>query len=348
MRIAIDVSPLKSGHKVRGVGFYLTYLKRALLEFFPEHEYRFFEKNEEITKPVDVVHYPYFDPFFHTLPFIKKHKTVVTVHDLTPLVFPDHFPAGIKGTLQWQLQRFNLQKVDGILTDSHTSKKDIERIVGIDPKNVTVAYLAAGDEFKKIHTDDKQRKQVKEKYHLPDEFILYVGDATWNKNLPRLLQAVKEINVPLVMVGKALAAENIDENNIWNKDLLEVQKLAKENKSILRLGFVSTEDLVVLYNLAKVFVYPSIYEGFGLPILEAMQCGCPVIIAHQGCMLEVGGKAAAYFTGSNTESLYLTIQSVLASHSLRKELTEVGLRNAQKFSWQETAKKTIEAYERVL
>src|SRR6266576_1073935 len=114
MRIAIDVSPLKSGHKVRGVGFYLTYLKKALLEFYPDNEYFFFEKGQEINKSVDVVHYPCFDPFFHTLPFFKKYKTVVTVHDLTPLVFPQHFPAGIKGTLQWQLQRLNLQKVDGI------------------------------------------------------------------------------------------------------------------------------------------------------------------------------------------------------------------------------------------
>src|SRR5258708_4157386 len=111
MKIAIDVSPLQSGHKVRGVGFYLSYLKKALLEFFPEYEYLFFQEGETISNSVDLVHYPYFDPFFIALPCTKRHKTVVTVHDLTPLVFPEHFPAGLKGILSWQIQRYNLQKV---------------------------------------------------------------------------------------------------------------------------------------------------------------------------------------------------------------------------------------------
>src|SRR6185437_13912066 len=100
MKIAIDISPLQSGHKVRGVGFYLSYLKKALLEFYPENEYIFFQQGATINHSVDLVHYPYFDPFFLTLPFINKYKTAVTVHDLTPLVFPQHFPAGIKGKLK--------------------------------------------------------------------------------------------------------------------------------------------------------------------------------------------------------------------------------------------------------
>src|SRR6266568_3737064 len=167
MKIAIDVSPLQSGHKVRGVGFYLTYLKKALLEYYPENDYYFFHQGESISSAVDLVHYPYFDPFFRTLPFLKKHKTIVTVHDLTPLVFPEHFPAGLKGNLKWQAQRLNLQKVDGILTDSNASKKDIERIVGINPKYITVAYLAAGDEFKKLKNEEFLLNTIKKKYSLP-------------------------------------------------------------------------------------------------------------------------------------------------------------------------------------
>ena len=122
MKIAIDISPLQSGHKVRGVGFYLTYLKKALLTYYPDNDYTFFHQGEEIDKSVDLVHYPYFDPFFMTLPLIKKRKTVVTVHDLTPLVFPEHFPAGMKGNLRWQLQKYNLRHVDGIIADSEASK----------------------------------------------------------------------------------------------------------------------------------------------------------------------------------------------------------------------------------
>src|SRR3982751_6510623 len=106
MRIAIDVSPLESGHKVRGIGFYVSHLKRSLEKYFPNNIYDFFL--DKVTVAPDVFHYPYFDPFFITLPMVKKYKTVVTVHDLTPLVFSEHFPAGIKGKIKWQIQKRNL------------------------------------------------------------------------------------------------------------------------------------------------------------------------------------------------------------------------------------------------
>lgn len=347
MKIAIDISPLQSGHKVRGVGFYLSYLKKTLLEFYPENEYHFFKQGDQVPTFVDLVHYPYFDPFFHTLPFYKKYKTIVTVHDLTPLVFPEQFPAGVKGNLFWITQRFTLQKVDSILTDSYASKKDVERIVDYPSEKITVAYLAAGDEFRKIK-DVSILNATKKKYRLPDEFILYVGDVTWNKNVPRLIDAVEYLKVPLVMVGKALVAQNVDEHNKWNKDLIEAQRKAKQNKNIIRLGFVPTEDLVGIYNLATIFAFPSVYEGFGLPVVEAMQSGCPVIISREGCMPEVGGTAAEYFDGYDTQSLISVLQKVLNSRKLQRELSENGLEQAKKFSWQKTAEKTITTYKKAL
>jgi glycosyltransferase involved in cell wall biosynthesis len=348
MKIAIDVSPLQSGHKVRGVGFYLTYLKKALVEFYPENEYQFFQQGEVIDESVDIVHYPYFDPFFLTLPFIKKYKTIITVHDLTPLVFPKHFPAGLKGSLKWQMQKFNLRKADGILTDSKASKNDIEKIVGINPEKVSVAYLAAGEEFRIVKKDSSSLDTIKKKYLLPDEFILYVGDVTWNKNLPRLLDAIQNLNIPLIMVGKSLVAKEIDRKNEWNSDLIAVQQVAEQTKNVRLLGFVSTEDLVVLYNLATVFVYPSVYEGFGLPILEAMQSGCPAIISRESCMPEVGGDAAYYFDGYKTESLEQAIKNVLTSKKLQKELSEKGLAQAKKFSWKKAAEQTVNAYRKAI
>jgi len=347
MKIAIDVSPLQSGHKVRGVGFYLSYLQKALLQYFPEHEYIFFQKKEEIPSSVDLIHYPYFDPFFVSLPLRKKQKTVVTVHDLTPLVFPEHFPAGMKGKFNWQLQRFNLQRVDGIITDSEASKRDILRLVGVHEKKISVAYLAAGEEFRNEKGKLKDEK-LRRKYNLPKEFVLYVGDVTWNKNLPRLLHAVQEINMPLVMVGQSLTSTQFDKQNKWNADLIEVQKLAAQNEKVSLLGFVPTEDLVEIYNLANVFVFPSVYEGFGLPIVEAMQSGCPVITSKEGCMPEVGGEAVAYFDGYDTKSLVAVLQKVFYSKSLQKELSEKGIAQAKKFSWEKTAEKTIEAYKRAL
>jgi glycosyltransferase involved in cell wall biosynthesis len=348
MNVAIDISPLSSGHKVRGTGFYLQHLKDALVSYFPEHKYTFFNSGDTLPENIEVVHYPYFDPFFLTLPFRKKHKIVVTVHDLTPIVFPAHFPAGMKGNLKWQMQRMRLKKVDGILTDSKASKKDIVRIVGFPEEKVDVAYLAAGEEFERLKTDEVRRKNTRMKYSLPEEFVLYVGDVTWNKNLPRLLQAVQQIDVPLVMVGKSLVSENFDRNNKWNSDLVEVQKLAKQNDKVHLLGFVPTEDLIALYNLATVFVFPSVYEGFGLPILEAMQSGCPVIISREGCMPEVGGDAAEYFDGYNTDSLAETIKRVYSSEKLQKELREKGFTQSGKFSWKATAENTLKAYEKAI
>ena len=348
MKVAIDVSPLQSGHKIRGVGFYLSYLKEALVTYYPENEYLFFEKETEIDNSFDIVHYPYFDPFFLTLPFIKRHKTVVTVHDLTPLVFSEHFPAGIKGRLRWQMQRFNLKRIDGILTDSEVSKQDIERIAGISPRRIAVAYLAADKSFKQLNRNEPRLKIIKKKYNLPNEFVLYVGDVTWNKNIPRLLQAIQKMGIPLFMAGKSLVSKDFDRTNKWNTDLIKVQKLAEQNNNIHLLGFVPTEDLVTLYNLATVFVFPSVYEGFGLPIVEAMQSGCPVIISKEGCMPEVGGDAVEYFDGYQTESLIKVLQKVLDSQKLQKELSEKGLKQAKKFSWEKTAEKTIEAYKKVV
>ena len=165
MKIAIDVSPLQTGHNVRGVGFYLKNLKKSLLHNYPENQYQFFVRREEIDKNVELVHYPYFDPFSLTLPFKKQYKTVVTVHDLTPLVFPRHFSVGLKGNIGWQIQRFNLQRVDAILADSIASKKDIINLIKIADQKVTVAYLAAGAEFRQFTSEERKNKNLQEKSH---------------------------------------------------------------------------------------------------------------------------------------------------------------------------------------
>src|SRR3989344_5563728 len=145
MKIAIDISPLNDksllSHRVRGVGFYIENLKKALLRYYPENEYIFFTRDEKIDKTVDLVHYPYFEPFFLTLPFFEKHKRVITVHDLTPLVFPKNFSVGLKG---------NLRRSTRVLTDSESSKKDIVIYTNIAPDKVDVALLAAGEEFKQM------------------------------------------------------------------------------------------------------------------------------------------------------------------------------------------------------
>src|SRR5690349_8730421 len=152
MRIGLDTSPLTGDHalqhRVRGVGFYTEHLKNALINFFPENTYVFTPHSN--TARIDVLHIPYFEPFFFTLPFFKKYPTVVTIHDLTPIVFPKNFPSGMKGTVKWNIQKRLLHNVDAIIADSESSKKDIIKFIPIQPKKVHVVYLASGNQFKQV------------------------------------------------------------------------------------------------------------------------------------------------------------------------------------------------------
>jgi len=347
MKIAIDVSPLETGHKVRGVGFYLLHLKSALLKYFPDNNYVFFQRGDKLPEDISLVHFPYFEPFFLALPIYRKFKTVVTVHDLTPIVFPKAFPRGIKGEIKWQMQRFALKQADAVVTDSESSKKDIQKYVGVRENKIHVVYLAAGEQFRKLEIKNL-KLEIAKRYGLPDRFALYVGDVTWNKNLPRLIDAAKQAQIPLVMVGKSLASEDYDKNNPWNADLNKVYELASGDKNIIRLGFVSQEELVQLYNLATVFLMPSLYEGFGLPILEAMACGCPVITSKEGSLPEVAMDAAFYVDAYDVENIAAGIKKVFDNQKLQKELEEKGLENIKQFSWEKTAKKTLDVYKIVL
>lgn len=352
MNIAIDVSPLKTGnflsHRVRGTGFYIENLKNSLLKYFPDNKYTYFNHKQKLGNDIDIVHYPYFEPFFLSLPIFKKHKTIVTVHDLTPFVFPKEFPSGIKGKIKWQIQKFALKKADKIITDSFSSKKDIVKYCSIQEEKIEVIYLAAGEEFKKVQSSEFRAQSLRKKYGLPEKFALYVGDATWNKNLPRLIKAIQKINVPLVMVGKALADNNFDKSNPWNKDISEVQKLIDNDKNILILGFVPQEDLIMLYNISAVFVMPSLYEGFGLPILEAMSCGCPVVTTKEGSIKEIAGDAAFFIDAYTIDNIVLGIKKVFEDKSIQNMLSDKGLAQAKKFSWQKTAKETAQVYKTVM
>ena len=351
MNIAIDISPLHSGnflqHRVRGTGFYIENLKTSLEKYFPENNYIYFIKGDKLQKNTDVIHYTYFEPFFLTLPLEKKHKKIVTVHDVTPLVFPIHFPPGIKGKIKWEIQKKALKNSDIIITDSSSSKRDIIKYTGIKDEKIKVIYLAAKENF--VPLKNKNTKQeITKKYNIPSEFILYVGDITWNKNVPRLIEAVNTIEIPLVIVGKALSDKELgktDRKNLWNQDLFKVEQLIKQNKEIFRLGFVPEEDLIKLYNSARVFLMPSLYEGFGLPVLEAMSCGCPVITSKDGSLEEVGGEAVFYVDAHNTNSIASGVKEVFIDSKKQIELKKKGLVQAKKFSWKKTAEETIKVYE---
>lgn len=350
MKIAIDITPISGkelgGHKVRGVGKYIEMLQNNLPRIDKKNEYVFFDRADTLTADVDLVHYPYFDPFFITLPYNSSHSFVVTVHDLTPIKFPKQFPAGIKGKLRWQAQKFLLKKSRGIIADSESAKSDVISFTGIKPEKIHVVYLAVEDSFKRI-TDTKKLETVRKKYKLPDSFVLYVGDITWNKNLPALVEAIKKINLTLVMVGKSIAEKDFDKTNPWNRDRTKVHKLIKDDERFMPLGFISDEDLVALYNLATVAVMPSLYEGFGLPVLEAMSCGIPVITSQEGSLPEVGGEAAYYVDVYDVNSIADGIGELFFSPELQRQHSKKGLTQSNKFSIEKSIKDLVSVYESV-
>jgi glycosyltransferase involved in cell wall biosynthesis len=341
MKIAIDVSPLSSGHKVRGVGSYVSLIKNNIEKYDKKNKYVFFEG--KCPNGVDVVHYPYFDPFFPVLPFKKKVKTVVTVHDLTPIKFKKHFPSGIRGGLRWKYNKRLLKNADIVIVDSESSKDDVVNLAGINESKVKVVYLASNPIYEKLKTDNF-KLEIKKKFDLPDNFMIYVGDVTWNKNLPRIIEAAKKADINLILIGKALAETNFDKKNPWNEDRVKVSEMIKNERKIRTLGFVSDEDLLKIYNMADALLMPSIYEGFGLPVLEAMSSGCPVITSREGSLPEVGGDAVLYVDANSVDAIVEGIEKLSKDERLREELSQKGLAQAEKFSPEKTMNNLVRIY----
>lgn len=190
----------------------------------------------------------------------------------------------------------------------------------------------------------KKKRELIKKFNLPNKFALYVGDVTPNKNLPRLIQALNKTNYPLVIIGQAFKNTQYDTNNAWNTDLKKAHDLALGNKNILSLGFVNDEDLVAIYNCATVLMMPSLYEGFGLPVLEAMQSGCPVITSKSGSLLEVAGDGACFVDPLSIDSIAEGVNKVFEDEKFRENLIKHGFENVKKFSWEKTARETYAAY----
>lgn len=329
MKVFVDKNPLSGGHAVRGVGFYTKNLISSL------------EKIKKVKlvdnlQSADLVHYPYFDLFFPTFKITKK-PTLVTVHDVIPLLYPDHYPPGFRGKINFIRQRQALKSVRQIITDSETSKKDITRFLGVRPDKISVVYLAADKKFKKVN-NKKLLDELRKKYHLPDNFIFYVGDVNYNKNLETLCKACIKAKKYLVIAGKA--AVEIKDQRLKNREQAHLKDLLKlfESKYINLLGFVPDEDLVILHNLAEVYVQPSLYEGFGLPPLQSLACGTPVIASKTNTLVEILGDAAFYFDPADINALV---------ELLKKDNLKVG-KLPRKYSWKKTAKKTFEVYQKAL
>lgn len=347
MKVGIDVSPLKTSHKFRGIGSYTKSLVDALQLFkVPNFSIELIEKGG-VPVDCDLVHYPYFDLFQTTLPLIKKKKSIVTIHDVIPLVFPKNYPPGLRGKIKFSIQKLSLRGVKAVICDSKNSKKDIFKYLKYPKERIFVVYLAPEEIFKPIKSTILLRRIIV-KYGLPRGFVLYVGDVNYNKNLLSLAKACKEIKIPLVIAGKQAAQKEFDQSHIENQPLVQLIKLYGTDPEVIRLGFVPEKDLVIIYNLATVYCQPSFYEGFGLPVLEAMVCGTPVVASNQSSLPEVTGKAAILVDPYDIKEMTTKLKKVIGSRDLQKELSQQGLIQAKKFSWEKVARETYEVYQKVV
>lgn len=269
---------------------------------------------------------------------VKKAKTVAFIHDLTTILYPRYHT---KSNIFLHKQRFrNMKKVDAILTNSEHTKKDIIEYLNIKPEKIFVTHLGAGEHFKPL--DGALVDPVLQKYNIKRPYILFIGTLEPRKNVQLLIKAFdnlkKRHDLPhqLVLVGgKGWMCEKI---------LKEIES-SDYKKDINQPGYVADADLPALMNGADVFVYPSFYEGFGLPILEAMQCGTPVITSNTSSMPEVGGKACLYIDPKDSDWLSHQIYKVISDTNLRKNLSENGIVRAKDFSWEKCARETLKVYE---
>jgi glycosyltransferase involved in cell wall biosynthesis len=333
----IKVKIVNNGHSVgRGVGYYSENLIKALSQL---PEVKITDKN------ADLDHYPFFDLFYPTLPFFKSKPTVITIHDLTPLVMSDRYPKGVRGFLSLIHQRLALWNVKAIITDSQHSKGDIVKLFNFDFEKVFVTTLAADETFSKSIASSIL-EEVKEKYHLPKKFVLNVSAGpNPNKNLPALAEATKALNIPLVIVGKGMLQEVTEPIHPELVDLVTLKKYSH----IIYLGFVPTEDLAAIYRIATLYCQPSLYEGFGLPLLEAMRSGCLIVSSNSSSLPEIYHQDALTFDPKNYSEMKNVLSAALELSPSQKELQiKQAKEKSEKFTWEITAKETLEVYKKVI
>ena len=356
INIAFNISPLKDGNSVRGVGYYTQMLSQALKQVAPKKpdfkNYQFdliTDKTQLTQKKYDLIHYPYFNPFQITLPGKTDIPLIVTIHDLIPVEHRPHFPPGLKGSLNWILQKRNLKYVDFIITPSHYSKFTIHQHTKYPLDHIYVTYEAADSGFKPI-SDKLLLSKIKNKYNLPDKFVLFVGDLNWNKNIPNLVKSCLDLNYPLVIVGSAATKKDVPVHP-ETKDIIWLQntvKGLKDPSSIILTGYVPDIDLPVIFNLATIYCQPSFSEGFGLPVIQAMQSGIPVAISNSSCLPEISDDNAISFDPTSAKDISSVLQQLWTDPKLRQKYSKLGLKRSKYFDWQFTALQTLSVYQMAL
>lgn len=272
----------------------------------------------------------------YTVPLCFAGKRVVTIHDVIPHVFAEQYlPSEAAKRYYRFVMRITIRNSDRIITVSDFSKKEIIKHLGVEPKKIEVVYLAVCDRFKQINQEEAG-SDLLAKHGIDRPFVLSAGGSEYRKNNERLIAVFKQNFAQthlLVVLGQK-----------WRNESLDNEK----NDNIIFVGSLSEQELILLYNRAELFVFPSLYEGFGLPILEAMACGTPVATSNLTSLPEIAGGAAELFDPYDADDIKRTMQRVIASKQLQAELIGRGLQRRQDFSWRKTAEETAAVYEKTL
>ncbi len=372
MSVYIDVSA--AVHRRAGLGRYAESLVRALAEQFPNRWGLFYNRDKGCqplaglerlpTRTVSAGYKPWrmavyvgqllgvgFDRLLpdaqlfhateHLLPPFRRIPTVLTVHDLIYHLFPEHHKPLNYHYLKRTMPLY-CHRADAIIAISQSTRRDLIAHYGVEPDKVTVVYEAAASHFSPVPR--KQLAHVRTKYDLPERFLLHVGTLEPRKNLIRLLEAIhalreEGVDLKLALVG---AKGWLYEGFFHRLDELSLGDAVK------LLGYVPDEDLPAIYSAATACVLPSVYEGFGLPVLEAMACGTPVACSRAASLPELGGDAARYFDPLNTEDMASALRALWTDENLRREMSRQGQAQAASFSWARAAVETMAVYERLL
>jgi glycosyltransferase involved in cell wall biosynthesis len=279
---------------------------------------------------LDVFHSP-----FYVVPFFARCTVVVTMHDLIPFLFPVYAKA--KQTIVRAGYRMAARRASHIIADSHNTARDIQRILRVGEDRISAVHLAAGEIYRP-ESASSEFDRLNQKYGIRRPYVLLASARNWRtKNLVtalRVLKAVREMGAEFATVtyGPPEGIEGCKANEI--APALEIK----------RTGYVAADELAVLYRHASVFLFPSLYEGFGLPVLEAMSCGCPVVTSKAGALAEVAGSGAQVFDPLDEKGMADAVYELLGDEGRQRHWREAALRRSAEFSWMKAARETVRVY----
>lgn len=286
---------------------------------------------------IDVFHSPY-----QTLPLIKVCASVVTIHDLAFELYPEDFSFGLRLYLK-TFTRLASRLADKVIVPCGKVKKDITETYNVPEDKVEISHEAAEEIFRPIE-HKIAKEEVARKYGVKSEFMLNVGYIRPRRNIPTLLKAFYRLKRDYSVRCKLVIVGEIAPKDTRISSLIKALALEKE---IILLNNVPDEDLILFYNATELFVYPSIYEGFGLPLVEAMACGAPILASKNPPMPEILGGAGICVSPRGVEEMASFAYKILVDEHLKEELRSKSLERSKNFSWERTAKKTLEVYNAV-